>query len=153
MLAAKLAHIFVLEVRRAVPWRLASYSSEDLKALFNVCRYDCTHVVLDHSPRVAWDVLKQKIDLAALVGQAETMIAILQHIRDFIHGSGVDTSIATLEEMSTEKIARLGCHSTARYSTALAQAINIPGNIVVGYYAGSPHSSVLFKITNQVLAH
>src|SRR5437870_71189 len=70
MLAAKLAHIFVLEVRKAVPWRLADYSSEALNALFNVCRYDCTHIVLDYSPRVAWNVLQQKIDLTALVGRA-----------------------------------------------------------------------------------
>ena len=59
MLAAKLAHIFVIEVRKAVPWRLADYSSEALNALFNVCRYDCTHIVLDYSPRVAWNVLQQ----------------------------------------------------------------------------------------------
>ena len=137
-----------------MPWRLADYSSEALKTLFDVCRYDCTYIVLDYSPRVAWNVLQQKIDLTALVGRAETMIEILKHIREFIHGSlGGDTSIATLDEMAAEKIARQGCHSTTRYVTALAQAVNIPGNIVVGYYAGTQHSSALFKVTNQVLAH
>ena len=58
------------------------------------------------------------------------MVETLKHIREFIHGSyGGDTSIATLDEMAAEKMARLGCHSTTRYLTALAQAVNIPGNI------------------------
>jgi hypothetical protein len=175
ILGAKLAHIFFLEVRTKVPWRIASYGSADLKQVFTLCKWPhpCNHdavtdfaaqFVLDHSPNVAWSVLGRTIDLAALSTAKQAVADLLDHTRSFVHGATYydasgnlvrdDTwGMRTLDQMLTEKISRHGCWSMVPYVMQLAAALNIPATGVSDYFDGLGHATALFPMTDQVLAH
>ena len=167
IMGAKLARILFVEVTRKVPWSIASYADADLLTLFNVCEAfaaGCTlksygtamDYVVDHSPRIAWDLLRSEIDTSALVDPAATMIELVKHTRDFRHGSiDLDPYLGavTLDVMAAEHVARSGCQSMSAYVVALAAALNIPGATTRGYYAGTDHRTALFHATDQVLAH
>ncbi len=175
ILGAKLAHVFWVEVRSKVPWRLASFGSADLKRIFTLCKWPhpCRHdaivdfaaqYVLDHSPRVAWSVLQQNVDLGALTTPHQAVADILEHTRAFVHGAVYyDSSgnvvrddtwgIRTLDEMMTEKVSRHGCWSMVPYALQLAAALNVPVDGVSDYFDGLGHATALFPATDQVLAH
>ncbi len=175
ILGAKLAHVFWVEVRNKVPWRLASFGSADLKRIFTLCKWPhpCRHdaivdfaaqYVLDHSPRVAWSVLQQNVDLGALTTPHQAVADILEHTRAFVHGAVYYDSfgnvvrddtwgIRTLDEMMTEKVSRHGCWSMVPYALQLAAALNVPVDGVSDYFDGLGHATALFPATDQVLAH
>ena len=175
ILGAKLAHVFWVEVRNKVPWRLASFGSADLKRIFTLCKWPhpCRHdaivdfaaqYVLDHSPRVAWTVLQQNVDLGALTTPHQAVADVLEHTRAFVHGAVYyDSSgnvvrddtwgIRTLDEMMTEKVSRHGCWSMVPYAMQLAAALNVPVDGVSDYFDGLGHATALFPATDQVLAH
>ena len=176
ILGAKLAHILYIEVNQLVPWRLHNYENEDIVDLFRVCNVNfiCdtsaaetgwfhAQNVIDHSPRVAWTVLEQRIQINNLVDQKQALIEIFKTTRDFRHG-GIyydsqgnivrrdDQGIITMDQMAQEKISRKGCWSMDPYIVQLAAALNIPGNEIFNYY-GEGHNSASFKYTDLVIAH
>jgi hypothetical protein len=175
ILGAKLAHIFYIEVRNRVPWRLADYGSADLKRIFTLCKWPhpCTHdsivdfaaqYVLDYSPAAAWGVLQQNVDLATLGTQRQAVADVLDHTRGFVHGAvSYDASgnivrddswgIRTLDQMASEKVSRHGCWSMVPYAMQLVAALNIPVDGLSDYFAGLGHATALFPMSDQVLAH
>lgn len=175
ILGAKLAHVLWIEVRNKVPWRLASWGSADLKRIFTLCKWPhpCRHdaivdfgaqYVLDHSPRVAWSVVQQNLDVAATSDPRQALSRLLDHTRGFVHGAVYydasgnvvrdDTwGIRTLDEMLSERISRHGCWSMVPYAMQLAAALNLPVDGVTDYYAGLGHATALFPGTDQVLPH
>jgi len=167
IMGAKLARILFVEVRRKVPWSIAAYADADLTTLFNVCESFGTgcalktygsrmDYVIDHSPRVAWELVTAALDPSLLTDPGSALVEIVKHTRDFRHGSSdLDPYLGavTLDAMATERVSRRGCQSMSPYVVALAAALNVPGTTLRGYYAGTDHRSALFHATNQVLAH
>jgi len=169
MVAAKLAHILYVEVRGLVPWLLADYDDTALETLFDVCRQmGCSfgrssketsfsfQNLVDHSPRVVWDLLSQSIDQSAMVDPISGMTEIIRYVRGFRHGSrdlDPDLGITTVDEMAAERVARQGCWSMSPYVVALAAALNIPGDLEYGYFRGQHHLSAHFGAVDGVLAH
>lgn len=169
VVSAKLAHIFFVEIRGLVPWMLADYDDSALDSLFDVCKQlGCSFErknkstgfvvqhVLDHSPREAWDLLDEAIDASALTDPASGVVEILAHARQFRHGSvdlDPDHGIITVREMAAEKVSRRGCWSMSPYVVSLAAALNIPGELTHGYFAGQAHQTALFEAIDGVLAH
>jgi hypothetical protein len=167
IMGAKLARIFFVEVRRRVPWSIAAYGDADLATLFNVCESfaaGCSlrsygaamEYVVDHSPRVVWDVVRAQLDPATLVDPQRAMVELVKRTRTFRHGGrDLDPYLGavTIDVMTAERVARSGCQSMAAYLVAVGAALNIPGTTIRGYYEGTGHRSALFHATDQVLAH
>jgi hypothetical protein len=169
IVAAKLAHILYVEVRGLVPWLLADYDDASLSSLFDVCKQmGCSfgrgskttgftfQNVADHSPLAVWQVLSESIDMAALVDPDSGLTEIVRHAREFRHGSrdlDPHLGIVTVEEMAAERVSRRGCWSMSPYVLSLAAALNIPGELAHGYFAGQHHVSALFEAVDGVLAH
>jgi hypothetical protein len=169
IVSAKLAHILFLEVRGLVPWLLADYDGEALDSLFDVCKQlGCSfsrkskttgfrfQYLVDHSPREPWTFLNEMIDVDALTDPTSGLEAILTHTQQFRHGGAnldPDLGIVTVNEMAAEKVSRRGCWSTSPYVVSLAAALNIPGRLTEGYFAGQGHQTALFEAVDGVLAH
>jgi hypothetical protein len=169
IVSAKLAHILFLEVRGLVPWLLADYDDAELDSLFDVCKQlGCSisrknktigfhlQYLVDHSPLETWTLMNETIDLDALTDPTSGVEAILAHTQQFRHGSrdlDPDLGIVTVNEMAAEKVSRRGCWSTSPYVVSLAAALNIPGELTHGYFAGQAHQTALFEAVDGVLAH
>jgi len=170
IVSAKLAHILFLEVRGLVPWLLADYDDAALDSLFDVCKqlgcsfrrknktigFHLQYLVVDHSPLETWTLLNEAIDLDALTDPTSGVEEILAHMQQFRHGSrdlDPDLGIVTINEMAAEKVSRRGCWTTSPYVVSLAAALNIPGELTHGYFAGQAHQTALFEAIDGVLAH
>ena len=142
-----------------VPWHIHEYSKNELKSLFDL--YWSTYNVLDHSPKATWDVLQQNVNLDAVTSRETFIDELFKYARSYRHGGNLDPDlgVVTVTDMAAgggyqnNKIARSGCWSMVPFYLVLAQALNVPGEIVVDYFAGNGHATASFPITNQVLAH
>ena len=174
ILAAHFADKLRKEVKQVFPWSIIDYDSEQLGELFGTKTWFKTwdekndkyviSLVLDHSPRENWEAVKEIVDLGNLTDQKTAVIDITKSLRSFRHGRKKydpegnlleedPLDIVTLSDMWVELIARIGCQSVGAYVVKLANALNIPGEHVNGYFNGEGHRSVKFELTGHVLAH
>jgi len=163
---ANLAHIFYIEVNRLVPWRIYNYPKKELTKLFDFQLLPGSQNVLNHSPREAWDVLQRNIDMSAVKDPVSAVEELFKYGRSFRHALSTDSDlgIVTVSDMDTiggsqqsdlnvDRISRRGCWSMVPFMQSLAQAMNIPSQVVTNYYAGKGHATASFSLTNQVFAH
>ncbi len=173
--AAHLAHSLWLEKNQIVPWSISDYSQELLEELLLpeawFSKWDeqkeeyAFHLVLDHSPRQTFQIA---MDAASpFSNQWSAMDEIIKSVRPFRHGIVVSNdsegnptgnndslNIITITAMDKAKVSRHGCQSMSPYIVQLANAINIPGRTVRGYYYNNDgHRSAIFEYTDDVLAH
>ncbi len=170
--AAHVAHSLWVEKNKMVPWSLLDYNEkqiEDLlqpKAWFNSWNdqkeeYSFQYL-LDHSPRETFQIANESV--SSFSNQKSALIDIIKSVRPFRHGrvpyydssgnpAGDPQEITTLAIMDEEKVSRWGCQSMSPCVVQLANALNIPGETLRGYYSGENHRSALFEFTDQVLAH
>src|SRR3989344_1179928 len=172
--AAHLAHSLWGEKNKMFPWSILEYNQEQLedllqpKAWFNSWdeqkkEYSFRYL-LDYSPKETFQIANESV--SSFSDQKSALIDIIKSVRPFRHGiafsydgEGNPTDdhdpqeIATMQTMNEEKISRHGCQTMAPYVVQLANALNIPGETIRGYYFGGGHRSALFEFTDQVLAH
>lgn len=166
--AAHVAHSLWLEENKIVPWSLLEYTEKQLedllqpKAWFNSWddkkeNYTFEYIV-DYSSRETFQVAAEAVPTFS--DQKTALVDIIKSVRSFRHGS-FDTAgktsdpseIVTIPVMAQEKISRHGCQTMSPYVVQLANALNIPGEVIRGYHAADNHASALFEFTDQVLAH
>ncbi len=172
--AAHVAHALWIDQHNIVPWKLSEYRPEELEKLLapkawfpswsaEDNKYGFS-LILDHSPFIAYSVVKQMVDPASLTDQESALVEILKSLRLFRHGAIFKNSdgemvcadpqeIVTMDQMFQEKVSRYGCQTMAPFFVQLANALNIPGETVRGYFAEGGHRTALFELTDDVLAH
>ena len=154
--AAHVAHSLWMDQNHLVSWKLSDYPSEELekilapKAWFSAWspeeeKYKFS-LILDHSPNTTYSVVKQIVNRALLTDQESALVEIIKSMRYFRHVKIFKndgevkcsdlTEIITVDDMFKEKISRRGCQTMAPYVVQLANALNIPGETVRGYFFG-----------------
>ena len=116
----------------------SAWSPEEEKYKFSL--------ILDHSPNTTYSVVKQIVNRALLTDQESALVEIIKSMRYFRHVKIFKndgevkcsdlTEIITVDDMFKEKISRRGCQTMAPYVVQLANALNIPGETVRGYFFG-----------------
>ncbi len=173
--AAHVAHSLWMDKNGLVSWKLSDYPAEELEKLLAPRAWFSAwspqeekyrfSLILDHSPNTTYSVIKQIADPALLNDQESALVEIIKSMRYFRHVTVFKnsdgevecsdlTEIITMGDMFKEKISRHGCQTMAPYVVQLANALNIPGETVRGYFTGvGGHRTALFKFTDQVLTH
>lgn len=168
----KVAHALKHEIARTFPWRLTSYSEEELRSLldpeelFEFWSYvGSTYNAkwsfsVDHSPYDCYGFVGPVVASAssAVGAISNILLSIGEQYRHSGGGDTVESGTSPKDSWNGQRIAWNGCSYASSFSRAWMRSVNIPAQGLVGWWGGTTHHTTTYPGTGtdgvgSVLVH
>lgn len=177
---AKVAHALYHEIQGTFPWRLGSYSNENLSGLFDpnelfkqstTSEWDLDaspavvlRWIMDHIPQEAYDLAVVALNnpLTPFEALADIQDNLMGETRHHVNADAnwmiklkdiFYPSVHGGLTVDNEWISRNGCHSGKLMFNALARSVNIPAIGVYDWHWQGSHSAMAFPTVDRMFVH